>query len=109
MNKNSGLGLLIVVFLSVTALVSCKTKIDTNTNNSNVLVQVHDDDSVAILENEFLVHKLKKEKVVSRPIKIYLFTFDAATTSDIKLVELLKKSPLVKEAQRNQKVESRKQ
>lgn len=104
------LGVVISLFIGVIVLVSCKSKTTTTTSeNLNVLVQLYDDESVKTLEGDYKTYSLKQEKVVSRPMKIYLFSFDPSTTTDIELVELLKESQLVKEAQRNQKVEIRNQ
>ena len=72
-----------------------------------VLVQMEQEITVLMLEEEFSKYGLQQEKMVSRPMHIYLFTYNAETITENKLIDLLRESPLVKEAQRNKNVQTR--
>ena len=97
-----GITILIVFF------VACKSKIvDTPVENASVLVQLHNDNSIILVEKQFVQYALLQEKIVSRPMNIYLFAFDPTKVSDTTLVKLLKQSSLIKEAQTNKDVTSR--
>ena len=99
----------LVLIAIVTTIASCKSRtseIDETTTRT-VLVQVHDDDSIPILEDAFKEYDLAKEKIVSNPMSIYLFTFNTAKITDLALIKLLKESELVKEAQQNRNVQIR--
>ncbi|MEM7187219.1 MAG: hypothetical protein AAF466_11225 [Bacteroidota bacterium] len=89
------------------AIVGCKSKQTNSEVTKTVLVQMVSDDAISQLETDFEAYQLQQEKVVSRPMKIYLFSFDEATITDKELVEQLKTSDLVSEAQTNKDVESR--
>tara|TARA_R100000935_G_scaffold8302_7_gene17550 strand:- start:188684 stop:189031 length:348 start_codon:yes stop_codon:yes gene_type:complete len=73
----------------------------------SILVQLYEDTAVQTLEDTFVDYTLTKEKVVSRPTKIYLFTFNSKKITDVELIKLLKESSLVKEAQQNRTVQIR--
>lgn len=74
---------------------------------TTVIVQLINEGSHQDLELAFESYSLKKKKVISRPLYIILFEFDAEKISNEELVTLLKQSPLVKEAQLNRKVQLR--
>lgn len=104
--KNGSRLLLVVLLILVSA---CKTKNKVQTDNTpSILVQLYNDSTVTALELAYKKYDLQKQKVVSRPMSIYLFQFDAASIEDTTLITLLKQSKLVKEAQRNRNVELRK-
>jgi len=87
---------------------SCKSKSSTQVEEvTTVLVQVYDDTSIALLEQNFGKYTLLKEKVVSRPMHIYLFTYDSKKIIEEELIKQLKTSDLVKEAQSNKNVQLR--
>ncbi len=96
------------VLLLITIVVSCKSK-DTkqDSEKNTVIVQVYNSEAVTQLEKGYVQYNLKKEKVLSRPMQIFLFTFNSEKILNTELVELLKKSDLVKEAQLNRNVISR--
>lgn len=104
--KNGSRLLLVVLLILVTA---CKTKNKVQTDKApSILVQLYNDSTVTALELAYKKYDLQKQKVVSRPMSIYLFQFDASSIEDTTLITLLKQSKLVKEAQRNGNVELRK-
>jgi len=87
---------------------SCKSKSSTQIEEAKtVLVQVYNSGSVALLEGDYSEYELRKEKVVSRPMHIYLFTYNANKIIETELIKKLKTSDLVKEAQSNKNVQSR--
>lgn len=95
------------IILCVTSF-SCKSKTSTQTEEpKTILVQVFDDASVALLEENYSEYELRKEKVVSRPMHIFLFTFNTNKIKETELIKQLKTSDLVKEAQSNKNVQSR--
>lgn len=100
-------------FISLCVLLlgagACRTKpSETATGDASVLIQLYEDVAIPSLEKNFSQYDLQMDRVVSRPTKIYLFNFNATKISDIQLIEQLKASSLVKEAQQNRNVESRK-
>ncbi len=98
---------LIVPFLIVLIALctGCKGHdVSNKVEGRTVLVQLYSDSTRGKLENQFAQYALKEQKKVSRPMNIYLFTFDTAKVSDTTLVRLLKESSLVKEAQTNKEV-----
>ncbi|MDC8004070.1 hypothetical protein POV27_08395 [Aureisphaera galaxeae] len=93
------------VLLLITVAISCKSKDAAQDSEKNtVIVQLHDSESVVQLEESHTEYSLKKEKVLSRPMHIFLFRFNSEKIQNTELVELLKKSDLVKEAQLNRNV-----
>lgn len=102
---------LILSICLFTVFSGCKTTkgepSDTNQKATTVLVQLNNKDSISELEQNFKKYNLGKEKVVSKPMHIYLFTFNTKKITDKALVELLKLSDLVKEAQQNKNVQTR--
>ncbi|MEM7087656.1 MAG: hypothetical protein AAF489_15855 [Bacteroidota bacterium] len=87
---------------------SCKSKSSTPLEeDKTILIQVYNDTSVAILEQNYSAYELRKEKVVSRPMHIYLFTYNTNKIIETELIKQLKTSDLVKEAQSNKNVQSR--
>jgi len=99
---------LVVVFFC-NPLISCKSKASNGLTEqgTTVIIKLAENATTEALEIAFKPYHLKKEKVLSRPLYIFLFTFDTNTTNDKDLVTLLKKSPLVDEAQLNRNVELR--
>lgn len=89
-------------------MTSCKTK-DTQTSvtTPSILVQLYDATSVSVLESTYKNYSLEEQKVVSRPMNIFLFTFNSEKITDKALIEELKTSELVKEAQQNRTVQTR--
>ena len=77
------------------------------TNESEVLVQLVPEAAVSDLELAFKRYALKEKKIVSRPMLIYLFSYDLNTIRQTELIKKLKGSPLVTEAQSNQNVQLR--
>ncbi|MBX2826912.1 MAG: hypothetical protein KTR22_02040 [Flavobacteriaceae bacterium] len=93
------------VLLVMAVFISCKSNDSVqNSEKNTVIVQLHDSDAVGSLEEQHETYNLKKEKVLSRPMQIFLFTFDSEKIKNTELVELLKQSDLVKEAQLNRNV-----
>ena len=106
--SKQSLSLFALILFCVT-LVSCKgSSADVSTEEeSTVLVQLFESGNEEALEVAFSDYDLKMKKVVSRPLYIGLYTFNTDKTTNTELVALLKKSPLVKEAQLNRNVELR--
>ncbi len=90
----------------IMGITSCKSS-QPEINQTTLLIQLYEDSAVQVLENNFKDYKLAKEKIVSRPTKIYLFTFDSQKITDTELIKLLKASDLVKEAQQNRTIQTR--
>lgn len=89
--------------------VSCKSETKVIAPKTDtVLLQLYSDSASINLEREFSRYALKQEKVVSRPMNIYLFAFDSSKIADTSLIKVLKQSKLVKEAQQNREVTTRK-
>lgn len=87
---------------------SCKSKSSTPVEEAtSILVQMYDDTAITLLEQNYSEYKLLKEKVVSRPMHIYLFTYDSKKIVEEELIKQLKTSKLVKEAQSNKNVQLR--
>lgn len=109
MNHRSKCVRFLLFFFTFCLVSACKTKNTINSNNNTtVLVQLFDDSEVVTLENTYKNYGLQKQKVVSRPMSIYLFNFNSDKIVDTTLIKLLKQSPLVKEAQKNGNVQQRK-
>ncbi|MCH9659538.1 MAG: hypothetical protein K0U54_01360 [Bacteroidetes bacterium] len=101
--------LTIMAVMLVSLVLSCKSKEHTGTTgHTTVLVQLHSDNVISTLEENYKEYSLKKEKTVSRPMNIHQFGFDAEKVSDTALIRLLKQSSLVKEAQTNKEITPRK-
>jgi len=87
---------------------SCKSKTSTQDEEpKTILIQVFDDASVELLEQNYSEYELRKEKVVSRPMHIFLFSYNTKKIIETELIKQLKTSDLVKEAQSNKNVQSR--
>lgn len=97
---------LVILCVVVTSCKGTSTEVKSE-EETTVIVQLKEEGTESALENEFATYGLEKKKVLSRPLFIFLFTFDTQKTTNTELVELLKKSPLVKEAQLNRNVELR--
>tara|TARA_B100001146_G_scaffold222761_1_gene235832 strand:- start:42910 stop:43242 length:333 start_codon:yes stop_codon:yes gene_type:complete len=96
--------LYVILFLS---LFSCKSKQDKSDPVVTVLVRLEEKATVAALENDFSEYNLAFEKLVSRPTNIYLFSYDQRKITIARLLQELKASELVKEAQENRNVQTR--
>ena len=106
MKKKIVLILCVTIFCSTS--FSCKSKTSTQAEEATtILVQVYDDASVELLEQNYSEYELRKEKVVSRPMHIFLFTYNTNKIIETELIKQLKTSDLVKEAQSNKNVQSR--
>lgn len=98
----------LVVLFTVT-VVGCKSGEKSSTAvKNNLLVQLTDVAVVSALEADFKQYELYSTKVVSRPVHIFLFEYNATTISEEKLIALLKQSEYVKEAQPNRAIQLRK-
>lgn len=105
MKKKYSIAVAIIV-LCIT--FSCKSNIESaNNEDTTILVQLYDANSLEKLVQEFDVYNLQKQKLVSRPMNIFLFSFNSEKIAPTELIGLLKESDLVKEAQKNKKVELR--
>lgn len=92
--------------------INCKPKISrTIDSQSTVIVQFEEDSFFEELSNdivsEFNIYELTKIKVLSRPLHIFLYSFNKEKVSIDKLIEELKLKPNIKEAQPNRKVSPR--
>ena len=96
--------------IAIFSIISCKSKpiIETK-QEKTLLVQVDHDSIVPILETSFKAYGLRKHKVVSRPIKIFLFEYNEEKISEEALISELKASPHVIVAQKNRDVQLRNQ
>lgn len=95
--------------MAISLILSCKSKEPSRTSpQATVLIQLHDENTIAELEEDFMRFALKREKIVSRPMNIHLFKFDANKVADTTLVDFLRQSSLVKEAQTNKEITTRK-
>lgn len=77
-------------------------------SNQNVLVDLKDNINPEILEEEFKDYNLQNKKVISKPLNIYLFTFNENKISVAELIKALRISKNVNNAQTNKEVKSRK-
>ncbi len=94
-----------LLFLS---LFSCKSHQDkSEAVATTVLVQLQDNATATTLENNFSEYNLTLEKLVSRPTNIYLFSYNQRKITIAQLLQELKASELVKEAQENRNVQTR--
>ena len=99
------LGLLLWSFIFV---ISCKSnEVKNETSSGELLIQVYEERAVDDLEEAFKSYDLKKMRVVSRPVYIYLFSFNTQSIDQEELLVLVKESTLVKEAQTNKSVQIR--
>ncbi|MEL6812452.1 MAG: hypothetical protein AAFP76_14060 [Bacteroidota bacterium] len=106
MKKNTVV--IVVVLLVVSTVIACKSKSSTsNEEAKTILVQVFEDASVELLEQDYSAYELRKEKVVSRPMRIYLFTYNTQKIEEKELISQLKTSQWVQEAQSNKNVQTR--
>ncbi|MAZ73433.1 MAG: hypothetical protein CMC70_09835 [Flavobacteriaceae bacterium] len=97
------------VLLFTIVLISCKSsKPEITENQSTILVQVTEETAVSALETNFKTYGLKYLKVVSRPMFIYLFSYNAEKISEAQLIILLKQEENVTEVQSNKDIEPRK-
>jgi hypothetical protein len=109
MPPRSFLNRFIIILIIGTFSASCKTG---NADKEiralpTVLVQMAPGAQVSELEEKFSAYSLQLEKKVSRPMDIYLFNFNPEKITEKQLLLLLKKSTMVKEAQRNKEVQNR--
>jgi hypothetical protein len=88
---------------------SCKNKnvVLIPQEDNTVIVKIKENASTDSLEISFNSYDLKKEKILSGPLNIYLFTFNKKKITNKDLVLFLKESPLVEEAQLNRNVNQR--
>ena len=94
-----------VALLLITLVFSCKSKDSLQENERNTLiVQMHDSQATTKLVKDYSQYDLQEKKVLSRPMNIFLFTFNSEKIQNSELLELIKKSDLVKEAQLNKNV-----
>lgn len=108
MNVKRNLLVLISVVFLTTQFTSCKSKNASSVDDlAEVLVQFNEQYESTNLEETYVAYELKKKKVVSRPMHIYLFTYNSKKIKQAELIELLKTSELVKEAQPNRNVQIR--
>lgn len=101
--------LLIILGVFFIYFSSCKNKnaVLIAQEDNSVIVKIKENTSTDSLEINFKFYDLKKEKILSKPLNIYLFTFNNKKIINKDLVILLKKSRLVEEAQLNRNVEQR--
>ena len=104
----------IYIFLLIFSIlqVSCKQKTSqTLEATSTVIVQFEDANFSEKLSNdivsEFNNYNLAKIEVLSRPLHIYLYSFNEEKIAIDKLIEKLKLKSDIKEAQPNRKVSPR--
>jgi len=92
--------------------INCKPKISRTIDaQGTVIVQFEEDSFFEELSNdivsEFNDYELTKIKVLSRPLHIFLYSFNKEKISIDKLIEELKLKSNIKEAQPNRKVKPR--
>jgi hypothetical protein len=104
LNINSLALLLIIIIVQ-----SCKVKPSESFESSKqtVLVDLKDSVSPEKLEAEFKAYNLQNKKPVSKPLNIFLFTFNEKKITANELVAALLISENVDNAQTNKKVNTR--
>ncbi|MDC7996207.1 hypothetical protein [Altibacter sp. HG106] len=97
-----------IIFILAFSLQNCKSKSDMEApTTATVLVQCVGAGNEKLLEENFKAFDLKFERIVSRPALIYLFSFNQKKITTSNLIEQLKASDLVKEAQENKEIQPR--
>lgn len=102
--RKTSLTTTVFVFV-ILVFFSCRTKQEIK--SKEVLVQLFNDTSVVSLEKRFSKYHLKKQKVVSRPMYIFLFSYHSEKIQENAMIDSLKASAFVKEAQSNKDVQIR--
>ena len=99
----------LVLFLFVSMIQSCKVNSSElpEPSNQTVLVDLKDDIIPEQLEEEFKVYNLRNKKSISKPLNIFLFTFNQKKITAAELVEELRISQNVENAQTNKEVNNR--
>jgi hypothetical protein len=96
---------------SLLSLFSCKSNLQnvpvSEKEAPTVLIDLKDGTSPESLILEFSEINLIKLKQISRPLNIFLFSFDRRKIALDELLDNLKKSPYVEDAQSNKKVTNR--
>ena len=99
------------VLLTLTLLLcfACKTKTETQTpsEEDTVLVQLSETATPEALVVQFKSVDLQQLKLISKTMRIYLFTFNSQKVALEALIDQLKESELVDEAQTNKTVSNR--
>ncbi len=99
--------LFIISSFLVLLVTSCKTHDTPIQEKNSIIIQLTDNAPIDTLETIFKKYDLKKQKLVSRPLHIYLYTFNPKKIENQALIIRLKKLPFVKEAQKNRTVKNR--
>jgi len=98
-----------LVLLTLVLCFACKTKTETQipSEEHTVLVQLSETATPEALVVQFKSADLQQIKRISKTMRIYLFTFNSQKVALEALIDQLKESELVTEAQANQQVSNR--
>lgn len=98
-----------LLLLCAILIQSCKVNSSESSESSNqtIIVDLKDDIIPETLEEEFKAYKLLNKKVISKPLNIFLFTFNEKKITATDLVEALRISKNVDNAQTNKEVNNR--
>ncbi len=99
----------VVLLLLISMVSSCKVKPSELPESSyqTVLVDLKDNITPEKLEEEFKIYSLQNKKIISKPLNIFLFTFNENKITAAELVEALRTSKNVNNAQTNKEVNNR--
>ncbi len=99
----------VTFFLFIIIVQSCKVNSSesSESNYQSVLVDLKDNISPEKIETEFKVYNLQNKKLISKPLNIFLFTFNEKKITATELVEALRISENVDNAQTNKEVNNR--
>jgi len=100
---------LVIFFIFIIVVQSCKVNSSESpkSNYQTVIVDLKDNITPEKLETEFKVYQLQNKKLISKPLNIFLFTFNEKKITATELVEVLRISENVDNAQTNKEVDNR--
>lgn len=100
---------LVPLVLLLWCIVACKTKTEKQvpSEEHTVLIQLTENATPDALEKDFHTVDLQQKKSIGNNMRIYLFTFNSQKIKLKQLLEQLRASELVLEAQANQSVSNR--
>lgn len=98
-----------VIYFFVLSINSCKTKksIDPIPENNTVIIDLKESVNPDQIINDFSTISLSKVKKLSNALNIYLFSYDTTKIGIEDLIEKLKESEKIDNAQSNKKTNTR--
>lgn len=97
-----------ITFTLLFLFTACKSShTEEHLATSEVLIQLTENTLPEKVEKEFVAYELSNLKTVSRPMHIFLFSYNTNKIEEKDLLKLLKQSNWIKEAQSNKDLQTR--